>query len=509
MSKYIEYNLINNIPILYPHQNKVKYNLCPRYTIANEHNILYCFEKQKQKYMQYKYVKVPVNKTFHTTNNEISALFCYVLTDSLVSFNVDFRNFEDVIMWLKNDVNHHYVLITTPILKYQDTYYTIANNNGMNKVFFNIQELNNDAMIIDKLIKENAFTICDIHNIIISLHQNSFIRKRHFLQLHKLITTLMNFCYTNDKWMHLFMNHRLLNACDIPLLYLLRKPNNIDQDLIKLYDWSVCKNLNIYMQTFYKKDILITNVLSGVYPNINAYVLHLVLDNCMSSSFWISKYNISETMKDICSENDVFCNDFYALFAAMVNKKSMWKLWISRKSELIQTLVISYNNNTFRMMADVLSALFKLYTIGFEDMLISKKRIHIIWLDFFESCKHVKNDMQRFLEYSVSYNHLIQIPFVFLLDVYKTYDINWMQAKYISYSGAYKYTSLQQIISKKCHNGNSLYFFHKHVIQKRLIYILLCIYAKFNMFSDNSNKSNYMVGVLLINFLEKNMNYIV
>jgi hypothetical protein len=505
MSKYVEYNLINNIPILYPHKNKVKYNFSPRYTIADEHNILYCFDKLKQVYMQYKYVKVSLNKTFHTTNNEISALFCYVMTDSFATFDVDFKNFEEVVMWLKNDVNHHYVLITTPILKYHDTYYTIANNNGINKVYFDIQEVTDDTLIIDKLIKANAFTICDIHNIIISLYQNSFINKKQFLQLHNLINTLMKFCYTNDGWLDLLINHRLLNACDIPLLYLLRKPHNIDQDLINLYDWSVYKNCKIYMQTFYKKDILITNILSGTYANMNAHVIHLILDN----SFWISKCNMSESMKDICTENDIFCSDYYALFAAIVNNKSMWKLWETRKSDLIPKLVISYNNNIFCMISDVLSALFKLYTIGFEDMQISKKKIRIVWLQFFDHCENIKSELQRFIEYSVYYNHLIQMPFVFLLDVNKTYDINWMQEKYISYSGDYKYTSLTKIICEKCHNDNSLYFFHKHVIQKRMIYTLLCIYRKFNMFSNNCEKSNYMVGVLLINFLEKNMNYMV
>ena len=69
MNKYTEYNLINNIPILYPSSSladkKLKYNFCPRYDIANEDILLRCFDKNKKLLNSrngtiYQYIKINI-----------------------------------------------------------------------------------------------------------------------------------------------------------------------------------------------------------------------------------------------------------------------------------------------------------------------------------------------------------------------------------------------------------------------------------------------------------------
>jgi hypothetical protein len=505
MNKYVEYNLINNIPIIYENNN-IRYNFCPRYTIANEDYVLRCFENNKQRvsYLgtDLKYIKININKIFKTLNNDVIALYCYLVTDCVSNYDVDFKKFDNLLMWLKNDVNHHYLLITTPVLKHGNQFYSISNDNSMQIIHFDADELCYDNIIINKLIEKNAFTMCDNYNIIISLYQKSLINKVEFLELTTLLNTLRNFYYTSAIWMQIMNRHRLLNACDFPIFFLLRKPHILDKNIIELYDCSIC-NTNVYLQTQYQKDILITRFLSSTYPFLTVETLKLFLGENMMSKLWLTCNNMSDY---IYESQDIMMNDYYGLFASFVHNKSMWKLWCKTKQDLLNSLLVYYNHNILYFLSDVLTPLFMLYENGYEDVKIKKKRIHIIWYDVI-SCINCQSYLHNFLQNAISLN--LKVPYVFLLDIHKKFDINWMQKQRILHKDIYKHTSLSSIIYKRYNEENindSFYGFYKNIIQKRVIFIIICIYKRFNM---HMQTIDYMKGFILINFLKTHIEYLI
>jgi|694.fasta_scaffold00020_54 hypothetical protein len=506
MNKYVEYNLINNIPIVYAKNNDMKYIFCPRYTIATEDYVLQCFESNKQRVSHFgtdlKYIKIEINKNFKTLNNDVIALYCYLVTDCVSNYDVDFKNFDNLLMWLKNDVNNHYILITTPILKHGNQFYSIANDNKLQIIHFEPWEMRCDKIIINKLIQKNGFTICDNYNIIISLYQKSFINKVEFLELTTLLNTLKNFYYTSAIWMQIMNHHRLLNACDFPIFYLLRKPLMLDNSIIQLYDCSICNN-NVYLQTHYQKDVLITRFLSSTYPCLTVETLKLFIGENMTSKLWLTYQNVPDF---IYESNDTMVNDYYGLFASFVCNKSMWNLWCKSKQDLLNRLLLCYNHNILYFLSDVLTPLFMLYENGYEDMKIKKWRVHMIWYDVL-SCIKSQSDLHKFLQNAISLN--LRIPYVFLLDIHTQFDINWGQKQNILYKNIYKCTSLNSIIYNRYNEENindSFYCFYKNIIEKRIIFIIMCIYKRFNM---QIQTNDYMKGFLLINFLKTHIEYLI
>jgi hypothetical protein len=232
--------------------------------------------------------------------------------------------------------------------------------------------------------------------------------------------------------------------------------------------------------------------------------LNLFLGDDVINKLWLTIYSIPDNIYD---SNDIITNDNYGLFASFVRNKNMWKLWQKNKKILLNKLLIYYNNNILYILSDILTSLFYLYDNGYERIKISKRRVHMIWNDIIQICVKSERDVQRFIEYSIALN--IKVPYPFILDIYYNYHINWMQTRRILYNSAYSNTSLYAIIYKRYHQENindSFYCFYKNVIQKRIIYVLMCIYKLFNM---QIQTNDYIKGCIIINYLRTHCEYII
>ena len=120
----------------------------------------------------------------------------------------------------------------------------------------------------------------------------------------------------------------------------------------------------------------------------------------------------------------------------------------------------------------------------------------MIWIDVMQTYVKSERDIQRFMEYSIALN--TKVPYPFILDVYYNYHINWMQTRRILYNSVYSNTSLYEIIYKRFHQDNindNFYCFYKNVIQKRIVYVLMCIYKRFNM---QIQTKDYIKGHIII-----------
>ena len=519
MVKYIEYNLINNIPIIYPNHNPIKYTLCPRYAIADSDKILKCFHAPASEIMiqnvKFKYIKIDINKKFRTMNNEIEALYCYVIMDYATNYDIDYSNFNKLNLWLNNDVNNHYMMVTTPVLRYKDIFYNIANDNSMSVINHNTVDepvVMDEHDLIRRLIVTNCFTICDNFNIIIALYHEKYISKTDFVTATVLLEQHKYFYYTPSIWMQYMNNHRIPNACDVPILHLSLKPHMIDRKIIELYDWIVCNNYSIYMTTVYKYNTLFTTIISCSYPHLNTNMLRIILGHNIQDKLWISHKNDTRDF-ELFDDYTVLCPDFYGLFASFCYINSMWKLWSGHKKCLLQKLLQNYHQNVFCLLSDVLVPLFRLYTIGYEDIKIKRQRVHKLWTDIIQIIDMDRSVLSVFLEYYITSDNAVHIPYVFLLDIYNEYHIDLMKHKkmYVHIANKYvcQYTSLYNVLQYHTCKDN-LYYFHKNVIKKRMMVILLCIYKKFDMFGNSPyNKDMYCVGCLLLSYLQNNMYYLV
>jgi hypothetical protein len=514
MIKNVEYNLINHIPILYPqsHQDRMNIIYYPRYTIANADRLLHCFDDTKFNIIiddyRFKFVKVHINKTFKTLNNHVKAMYFYLIVDDEQSFDVDFENYNSTLEWLQNDVNNHYVMVTTPILKYKDIYYSISNNNNISIIEHTNECLQDDQKMIQCLIKENCYTLCDNYNIIISLYHKHILNRRLFIDLTKRLNQIKNFCYTPSKWLHFMNHHRILTACDFPILYLCMKPDMIDEDISTLYDMFMYKRQNIYLQTCYLKQILFTTFISSSYPSVTVKQIQMILGNNISEQLWFNTVNLPMQFS-IYSEDSIYVNDFYGLFAAFTFKRCMWNYWSNNKHTLINKLMVLYSDKQC-ILFDILCALFRLYNYGYEDINISKKKVHIMWMDILSIADNKQEIIPCMLEHFIILNKNINIPYIFLMDVFNMYEIDLYTKKLFMHCCQgrliYNHTNLYNIM-QTLNDKDSFFYFHHNVIKYRMYYILMCIYAKFNLFSHSSGAHN-IVGNIIISYLQLNKKYL-
>jgi hypothetical protein len=506
--KYIEYNLINNIPILYPHNNKSIF-YCPRYTIADANKLLHCFDKGKSyiKSLDLHYIKITLNKEFKTLDN-VKALYYYVVVDNKDDFNLDFSNTENISKWLKNNVNNHYVIISTPVLQYENEYYNVANDNAMNIVKHIPNEVDNDEIMISKLLDQNCFTICDNYNIIISLYHKHIINKSKFINLTLLLNQLKHFYYTPQFWLKTIHHHRILNACDIPAFYLSLKSSVIDSDIMNLYNIHMYINNNIYMQTLHKQDILFTSFISLSYPHTSVEFLQAVFgENKIIDKLWFNSVNLPKTYS-VFSQNSIFVNDFFGLFATFSYKNDMWSFWCENKTELVTKLMNIYQDKVCSLF-EVLYALFQLYDRGYEGIRVKKKRLRQIWIDFISITGKEKNIITDTLQHCLAVGQL-KLPYPFLLDAYHYNDLNLVEKRIFvsekNNSYVHNFMNLYTLLKT---NTNTIHFC-KNIIEKRMLYILLCIYRRFNMFSSSlSTGSQHIVGDVLIEYLRDNILFLV
>lgn len=499
MDRAIEYNLINNIPILYPTNQKQKIFYNPRYTIADSNKLLQCFNDNKIKIKYFEgqnlyYVKIPINKKFHTLNNEISALYCFLIVENNYEYDIEDFSYDTLIYWITNRSNH-YVIITTPILQYKDVYYSISNNNELTTVFFDEIELADNEMIINKFIQNNCFTICDNYNIIISLYHQNIITKYEFVELIHRLNDLKYMYYTNEFWLFQINNHRILNASDFPIIFLSLKPHMVDAKFINLFNWTYYDDdmYNIFMQTIYQDRILYTTIISASYPYINTNYLNIVLgDNCINKNF-TNTFSILGTR---IKAN----NDYYGFFASVAKAKSMRKYWDIHKKYIVSNYF--ENNDNINIIIDIFVPLFCLYNNGYEDIKITKKIIHNIWNELLSMMD--KNTRTNCFETLCILNNRIhvKVPYIFIQDILNCIDIFENKLILVNTRGfyVYKYTNLFKLIQ------NNDILFAKKIIQKKIFQFLLCIYRKFQMFSHNQSTDKYLVGKLIINYVT--INYI-
>jgi len=506
--KYVEYNLINNIPILYPHNNRNIF-YCPRYTIADADKLLHCFDKDKThiKTLDLYYIKINLDIQFKTLDN-VKALYYYVIVDNKDDFMLDFTNTDNISKWLKNNVNNHYIIITTPVLQYENECYNVANDNAMNIIKHTSDEVHNDALLISKLIDKNCFTICDNYNIIISFYHKNIIKKSYFIELTLLLNQLKHFYYTPQFWLKTIHHHMILNACDIPAFYLSLKSSLIDRNIMNLYNIHMYSNNNIYMQTLHKKDILFTSFTSLSYPNTSVEFLQAVYgENKVTDKIWFNSINIPKTYP-VFTQNSIFVNDFFGLFATFSYKNDMWIFWCNNKTELVTKLMTIYQDKIC-LLLDVLCALFQLYTKGFEGIRVQKKRLRQIWIDFISIAGKDRNIITDTLHYCLAVNQL-KIPYPFLLDLYYHNDLNLVEKRIfvskIDNRYVHNFINLYTVLKT---NHNSIHFC-RNIIEKRILYILLCIYRRFHMFSTSqSMNSEHIVGSLLVEYLQDNILFLV
>ncbi len=502
-NKYIEYNMINSIPILYPY-NLPYLNLryAPRYTIADAERLLHCFDTNKKivtiQKTNFRFIRIPIDISFKTLNNDIKALYYYIMVDNTVDFEgLDYKNINKVLRWLRS-VDNHYVLVTTPVLYYKHIYYSIANDNEMNIIEHNANETMDDTTILINLIQKNCYTICDSLNILIALFQKKYINKQQFIGLIQIHKKIKNFCYTSAVWLYLIHHHRIFCAYDFPILCLSTTPHLIDSNILMHYDMLRSNNHKLYLQTTHNNNTLFTTHISLSYPHTNLDYLKLVLGN-VPDKLWFNTSNLSLCLY---SKNSLAVNDFFALFAVFAHKKCMWQFWCENKTILLDNLVKSYNENSL-LLFDTLCPLFRLYIYGYEGIYIRKSRIRQIWLELLHHIPITSNMLSQLI---VTY--LIEIPYVFLMDVFKNENVNFTMQHIMNLDGIVKKQSIYHILASRI-NSDSLYYFHKNVLKKRIIIILTCIYKKFGLFKNQyMSSSSYRQGIIIMNYLENNRHYL-
>lgn len=491
-TKYVEYNMINNVPILLPSgAQNVLY--APRYTIADADKLLHCFDKNKQVISifntPFRYIRVPLDKGF-TTLPGVKALYYYVMVDNTIEYDgLDFRDKSTVLKWLRDKQNNHFVLVTTPVLQYKHMFYNVANDNDFKIIRHTANELMDDKRVLQRLLKNSCYTICDNYNIVISLWQNRHIDKSTFTTMIKLLNHLKNFYYTPSIWMYLINNHRILSACDNPLLYLSLTPYLIanDPDVLQVIQPGFNDN-TAYMQTTYKQKILFTTFISSSYPNTNVKYLKAVSGESLCFDYTILPEHYWQFSKE-----STFVNDFYGFFAAIVHNNDMWRYWCNNKAQLLSKLSTKHY--------DVLCALFRLYTVGYEGINVKKKRVHSIWMDILSNSG--ATDIFQYLAYMP-----VNVPYIFLLDVYRNYNIDFGREIFIYYLDPYTDKLVYRLSTIYCMLKDNFHHFHKNVLKKRSICILMCIYKRFGLFSTSDVNPMSEVGNILMHYYQDHINYL-
>lgn len=505
---YIEYNLINNIPILYPQSNKLNFLYCPRYTIANSEHILKCCEAQNNIIIynnRYKYIKVYIQQTFKTLDNNVMSVFCFIVIDSSIEYNIDFSNTSNVFEWILNQDNH-YILVTTPVLKYKNIYYNVANDDKMSIIRHTMSEIQDDTKLVNKLVKTNCYTVCDNNNILISLYLNKYLTKKQFVEIFLQYKRRNIFHFIKTKWFEFINQHRILNACDFPIVSLFAKPNLIDENIYDLFDNNLFTINNVYMQSFFKDSILFSTPITNLYPNVNSNILNIIMKNNMKNSFFIgNNYRFGKYFDD---PNIRIKFDFYGLFSCIVSCKSIWLFWKSNEQEILKNISDTYCDGDNSIIFDLLCPIFYIYNKGIEGKTIKRSRIRCIW----------KKIILYFdIEYDVVFEHLIavsdkiNIPYMFLCDMFFLRKIDF-KCKYriISHNCHifYHKTTLYDILQSHEHMNN-VYYFHRNVLKKRILDIFVLLYKRFGLFKNDIYYNDYhVVGEIIISYLENNKDYL-
>jgi hypothetical protein len=521
MDVYYEYNLINNIPIIHPELD-IKLHFLPRQELVTPDIVLKIFDKKydiiKIKDRDFKYVKVDINKKYKTLNNEVECLYCYIIYDYKAIYdNIYYNIYDNIIEKYINNENN-YFLITNPILKYKDKLYTInVNNNDIDIIYFDNNI--NDNIIINRLINNKLYTVCDNKILLISLYRKNIISKDNFKILIILNKNEKINRYVDKIWIYFLYNRKMMSICDYSYLYLSKSPSLIDKNIYKIF---IEYNLtNIYIQYNYKNNLLFTSSITNSYPNTTK---NFIKNNVyyIDCNMWINNANyINDYIND---NNSLYIPDYYGLYTSIISNNSFWNYWVKNKRDIIKGILYNLKNNKLLYLTDSLISLFKLYNIGYDGKYIRKGRVRELWLNILHIVDYNHKYINKIFEMYIlnNKNYKKDMPYIFLLDIYDGLDI-CKNKPYIyinNYNTSiYKITSLYNIL--KTSNDIILHNFYKNNILNRKKYILTYIYKKFNMF-DSHNEENYeddinndikeryhIIGKCIINYLENNINYII
>jgi hypothetical protein len=530
MSRCIEYNLINSVPILYPYKNDMKFTYYPRYMIADADRLLNCFDSSRlckasgtferngnygnivYEGYNFKYLKIEMKRSFETLNNEIKTLCYYIIFDS--DFNIDINELRrlgdnDAICkiknWIDNSKNHHYVMITTPLLQYKDTYYSIANDENISII---IHDSLDDAHVVDSLIKTNCFTLSDNLNIITGLYEKRILNEISFLTLIDYLKIQKYSFYTDHIWFFIMNRHRILNVCDNPIMFLYSNPNLLKESVCMAFAQYLIPENHIYLQSIYRKEIMFTSILSACYPKLSVPFLRNIYGNKINDKIWTNTENVL-TIFYAFDTDCFFQNDFYGIFASFIKTKSMWSYWQKNKSELMKSLVSCYDDNRSKMLIDTLCPIFRLYEIGFEGVKIKKRRIRELWNDILEYCQEDEKNILDIIYNFIWFNEKLPIPYLFLCDVHAKYNMDYYTKSrmLMNVSTNYVYKNIRLYDLMRNQRGN-VYHFQKNVVNKKMIYVIMCLYKKFNMFRNSEQSNDYLKGSLIIDYLRSNMKYL-
>lgn len=498
-ARLVEYNIINNIPVLYPKENFLRFDLCPRHTIADSEIIMKCFDNKKLKQItigmkKFYYQRVEIPKTYKILDDKVRSLFCYMIIDSNSNYDVYF-NYFDLSNWIKN--NHH-IMITTPLFVFDDkTYYTISNDNDLKIIFFEDEECDDD--VLKKMLEHQCYTLCDNFNIIISLFHQNLIKKECFIMLINELNDLKYQYYTEYHWIFYQNHHRILNACDVPLIHLSQKPHLIDFEILREFEWIIYNDefKKIFLQTSYKNNLLYTTPISHSLLDLNTYYLKLLNQQDLLYYFCLKDVKC-EHLIELNYEIDFVISDLFGFFVAVGHKNSMWKLWNTKVNTFV-TKLLETHYVVFDLTYYVFYPLFRLYKYGYDGKNIRKNRIHKIWQDILKCLTQKKvEDLLKILLVCDK----IEVPYIFLIDIYTTYDFDFF--KYENFLMKenkimiFKRTHLYECFQR---NNDVFVNFHNRVLKKKLIEIIMCIYRKFDMFSNSPNTNKCHIGEIIINFM--------
>lgn len=488
-----EYNLINNIPIIYPNLNEniLNISLYPRWNIATDDKIIKIFNKNKKKISiddkDYLYIKIKINKKFKSLNNDITAIYYYILLDTEDNFGNKIVSIE----------KNNYILITTPLLKYKDILYNIANDG---KVSIVRHDNNKTYDILSKILLNKCYTVCDNYNIIIALYQQKIIKIKQFLCFIKDIYIKKREYVTTSKWLEHIYNHRMINACDFPYMQLMVTPNLINNEIER--ELRVINFLDKYTYniTIYNNNILFSSNFSCSYPNIVMNDFNNI--NPLKKSW--KNYNPYNNIHR--EKYELYLNDFYGLFASICsNKRKIWYYWDKNKNSICEIFIENYNNNKELLLMNILYSLFRLYEVGFENTIIKYSKLRYIWNYALIKLNLGVSNLEKIV------NKLLlnsKVPYIFLKYIYENYDLNFGKNKiYLIKSNnyntfIYKNISLYDIIYIS-DNINIKYFYN------RIELIILCIYKKFGLFKNESIVNYNNVGNIITEYISNNINLII
>ena len=77
----------------------------------------------------------------------------------------------------------------------------------------------------------------------------------------------------------------------------------------------------------------------------------------------------------------------------------------------------------------------------------------------------------------------------------------------VDVSTNYVYKNIRLYDLMRNQSGN-VYHFQKNVLNKKMIYVIMCLYKKFNMFRNSEQSNDYLKGSLIIDYLRSNMKYL-